>query len=487
MPRVPRISQDRVRQTPITRQGVGISTDLASFGGGQSKQQVAGATKELLSAASDLALQAKQRADTVQTEDAANKLTQAETNFLNESLNKRGKASFGIPEEFEDFYNKTNTEIRETLTNDVQRRAYDEFSFSTRTSMQRRLNSHVNGQTYAYQKQVTDATVANEQMAAISNFENPERVALSIERQKQAIKIFGEGPAIGMSEEAIKAKTFDAISSTHVGIVDSLITTDTKLAEQYYNENKSEINQINMSKDDLSRKITAYQKQNVKKLEESLNDKILDEVLRPEDVRAVSQPIENGGIGSKNAVRYMKTMKRIQDSDLKNIIKDSENSKLYVEMVDKLTDNDIDNFNMKQFLVDARANGLTKEESKQLKAVSTIFKDVEWRREHDFFEKSLDKINKILKKSGIKNNSTKRSLMNIINYGEGSGKEDTDGKGYEEATKQILRDAQINKNPALVGFKDGEIFQNESGAYFVPIEQPDGTFRFKPVKPSDVK
>lgn len=479
MVKVPRISQDRVQTAPLGGISVRTGAPIEAFGGGQGVEDVSRAVSGVTKEIRDIALREKRRADNAKNLDSAGQLSAFENTFMNDALSRRGENAFSLPEEFNEKYQAQSEEIAKGLVNDEQRASFAALSQSYKFSMDERINTHVRRETETYYNEKANSLIVNEMNNAINSWDNPLRVQESLDRQRASI--LQQGADTGKSEEWVQAKTSDAISSTHIGIIDNMISTDSDLAKEYFKANKKEINQKNMNPADLDKKIATLQRQNIFQIEDGLYDKLNDETLTAADVEAVSQPVEQGGIGSKRAKVLLRDIKRTQESKLDEVAESEGREKaedlVYVDLIDQLIDDKVDNFAMKQILVEAFANkDLSTKERKRLKNISELLKttkgiqkDIEflgqdnslWSFLTGGFKISVESIKKKLKESGIEDSEISQALKKIIDY---DVLIDKTPEELYKATNQILLEERVKKRPELSTISEsGTVFMDANG------------------------
>lgn len=186
----------------------------------------------------------KKKADQIAIYEADAKLSKLETDLLydknNGVLNLKGKTSFEAPKIVSEGYNSGAKSIEEGLTNDEQRIAFQKLQLERGVSIDRAVQKHVGNEIVKYDNDTTINFIKNEQDAAISAYNDPARVALSIQRQDQAIRSYAQRN--GLSEEEALQKAGEVKSKTHAQVINRMLSNDEdQVAEAYYSAVKDDI------------------------------------------------------------------------------------------------------------------------------------------------------------------------------------------------------------------------------------------------------
>ena len=463
MPTVPKLTENRIRQTPVP--GVRVSTQLdpEASGYGPSAKKTTKAARDLAVKVENIALAEKQKADKIKVRDASAKMAEFENDFLfnpqTGAINKKGENSFTIPEEFNEAYNEKIEEINSSLANRTQKMAFTGIAQQYHSSIERTINKYISGERLEYDMQVTESVLENESTAAINSYENLERVALAMDRIETTIVDFSK--TNGMPEEWEKAKIFDAKNKIHIGVVDNLLTKNTAAAIEYYKSNKEEINQKDLTEYELTKKINAFQKMNVYKLEDALFDKIIEGTATVDDVLSISMPVEEGGIGSKRAKVIVDKIKSQQKSKLKNALALIDGSGIsekeaitYIDLVDKLLSKDTDNFNAKQLLVDALADGVVdSEEGKNINKIKGLLADVNFNNTRGWWINRLKGLKSLFNKENLSNQELMAEIKFMLNkFPEGEEKIDE----LQQTVDARLRAIQTKKDSRGSEYYEGQ-------------------------------
>lgn len=249
----PTVSTDAVRGGQMN-----VQTTDESFGGGTGLQQTTNAFKGALS---DLqraevsrqtrireeAEKQKQIADNVMIQDADLLLSKAQTVIDIESQKKKGRDAAGAVDYAGTEWKNKVSEIRATLANDEQRLKFDESVKSREAQLYRSVQSHMANEFIATRRASAQDYMDNEYGNAIRNYSNPLAIQSSIENQEKSF--LGLAQADGYDKETIK-KGLDGIrTKTHSGVIDRMLAQgDSKLAKDYYEANKDQIDDATSTK-----------------------------------------------------------------------------------------------------------------------------------------------------------------------------------------------------------------------------------------------
>ena len=99
-------------------------------------------------------------------------------------------------------------------------------------SLNKNVNIHTFRELEKYQDETTESYIKNARQEAIINYQDPESVAISIDRQENAILSFAKDN--GKSAEWIKEKRIDARSKTHSGVISRMLSNGQDLAARDY-------------------------------------------------------------------------------------------------------------------------------------------------------------------------------------------------------------------------------------------------------------
>lgn len=207
MPTVPRITENRVRATPVPDVRSSVHSSLDAFGGGESSRQVTEATGALFKQSQQMILEEIARANKIKVRDTTGQLAAWENEFMNDALQRSGENAFSLPDEFEDAYKAKMEEIGRDLSNDYQKKSFNAIGQTYQTSMTKRISAHVRGQTSAYDEEKTNALLTNESNAAINAFDDDERILMATERITAIVKDFASNEGKSKEWEQLEIST----------------------------------------------------------------------------------------------------------------------------------------------------------------------------------------------------------------------------------------------------------------------------------------
>lgn len=224
--------------------GVRVSTSapsLAAFGGGEAVKETFDTAGKAAKDVMDIQIKEQQYANQLAVIDADNQLSNAENTILRDpnkgALNKRGKDAFGVPEQVNNDWSKATSDIESKLVNPEQKEAFRRMAVSRKVNIDKLMQVHVANEAQNYDNEVTNSFIDNEQNAAVTNYTDPQRVALSIGRQQAAIQDYAKRS--GKSPEWTAQKTIETVSKTNASIVNRMLANgQDMLAKDYYEKNK---------------------------------------------------------------------------------------------------------------------------------------------------------------------------------------------------------------------------------------------------------
>lgn len=240
MPTVPRYpSQQQVQIQGIPNARVNTDAPLETFGGGDSLERFATATRGTLGTVAEIAKDERNKADQVAHLSAVTKLSELQTQLQVEASQLQGRDAFGAHEVVSEKFRKGADEIKNGLNNDDQRFAFDRAAASSWESLNKHVETHVAEQRKTFDNSETQGFVEASRKAAVLNANDPEAVQLELGRQKAALLDWGTRNGLKEDDAQFQQKLDGVLSSTHKVVVGSLIDSgNTKGALAYFNANK---------------------------------------------------------------------------------------------------------------------------------------------------------------------------------------------------------------------------------------------------------
>lgn len=289
MPTVPAPHQ-QVGLEPLPNARVAVDAPIEAFGGGAANPRLD--LSELANQAHDIFQQEKQRADETAVVAAAAKASDLETRLTISTRQRLGTDAFSAPEQVTEDWDKSTQEIESGLTNDTQRAAFERVKASHWNSLNSAVQSHVADQRQKYDAQVTDDAIGAERNAAIVNFDNPGRVALSIANQVAAIKTHLEKVYNGQIPEGLLERaTLEASSSTQTAVIDRLLANGQDLAAKtYYSAVKDQISGADSTKIEKALEVGSKRGESQRQADAILAKPDIDEQTAVQQARAIKDP-----------------------------------------------------------------------------------------------------------------------------------------------------------------------------------------------------
>ncbi len=236
MATVPRYKPQVAPQAlPGVRNNVDIP--IEKYGGGQAAQNVTNAIGNLGNTLMGIAQEEKKKADETKVL-AADSLTSAlETEILHNKdsgvLFKRGENAFGAHDEAAERWKTGIGEIEGKLSNESQRMAFRKMTASRWAHVDSAVNTHVGRERVSYNNTVADISINGERAAAAANWNDPERVAVAIERNKMVFAKKAEDNGI-KDPKVYAALETEVVSKTHRTVVDAMLTNGKDLLAKEY-------------------------------------------------------------------------------------------------------------------------------------------------------------------------------------------------------------------------------------------------------------
>lgn len=230
----------------------------------------------------------------------------------------------------------------------------------------------------------------------------------------------------------------------------------------------------------LNKKIDNQMKVISKEKEDDLYSRFLDETLTMGDVLSSATPELEGGIGPKKAEGLKTKLIKAQKTELKDIASNDGAAEDYVNLVGKMITNDVDNYNAKQVLVDAKADGIIdKDEAARLKQIKKVLTDMKWNANSGFFESAVRGVKGWFGAHNPDNKQLGVALKKLITNTDPANLSE---EGVLLNKDKIITDQKNKMHPERSVYKQGEIITNPYGVSFiVDGEFPDGRPRLKRV------
>lgn len=267
-----------------------VDAPIEAFGGGAANPRLD--VSELETQARTIFEQAKHQADQTAVVNAASQISDAETQLTLQTRQRIGQDAFSAPDDVSKEYEKTAAQIEQGLTNDTQRAAFQQIKASHWSALNTAVQTHVADQRQKYDAQVTDSYLANERNAAITNYDDPQRVAMAVVNQGAAIEdhlnriYHGQIPP-GVLEQAKLA----AASATHIDVIDRMLANGQDLtAKAYYGQVKDQITGADSTKIEKALEVGSKRGESQRQADKILAETTLTEPEAVAKARAITDP-----------------------------------------------------------------------------------------------------------------------------------------------------------------------------------------------------
>lgn len=201
----------------------------------------AGFGNTLASVGEQLYAEEQHKQDQIRLLDADKQAGQLENQLMYDpksgALNIKGQAAFGLPDQVGKSWDDGAAKIRQGLSNDRQRMAFDEHTVSKRQVMMDRLQQHVATESYRVDGEALEGKVENETQAAIADG-RPERIGQAVDSIAQAYHDYAD--RYGIAAEQTKSATAKAISRIHLGVIGRMLDNGNDIQAKVYYEHAEE-------------------------------------------------------------------------------------------------------------------------------------------------------------------------------------------------------------------------------------------------------
>lgn len=186
----------------------------------------------------------KQKNDSLAVTDAMNQLSDKTNAILSDPktglLNRRGKDSLSVPQDFADQYTDAVGDITSKLTNKSQQVAFGAMAASERRYSQMRIDQHVSSEMQQFQDQTYKTAISNAVSRAITSNGDPAIISGALDQIGALVRV--QGHSMGWSEDMTQYMLHQAQSSLHEGVIQNMLTAgNSKQAQLYYDQVKDDI------------------------------------------------------------------------------------------------------------------------------------------------------------------------------------------------------------------------------------------------------
>lgn len=190
--------------------------------------------------AARLAEQERQRQNEVALLDADNKLAQLQTDLSIKATSFKGKDALEAGPAVQTDWQKSTDEIRQGLSNDDQRNAFDRRASGRYQSLYAHVAEHTDSELKAYDAETTETGLKLAVDNAVTNYTDPASIARSVEDSKTIVDLYARRQ--GLPDDSREAKKKEVVSQIHTGVLSRMLANGEDLAaSKYYAANKADI------------------------------------------------------------------------------------------------------------------------------------------------------------------------------------------------------------------------------------------------------
>jgi len=237
MPQVP-VYDTKVQGQNLPNIRVDTNAPLEAFGAGAHFNAL---TNEI----EKVAYKAKKDADEISLMEAESKLMNYENDFFygeNGAIKKEGKDSFGLKQSLDESFKRNYDDIYNNLPNQNVKDTFQKRANSRKQSMDSSIMRHISNETTKYDDKTTSDYINNEIGSAIQNYQNPDRVNMSLDAIKSETLKYAQRKGFEPESSTTKALLNKNVSKAHMGIISRMVKNgDDIAAESYYKSVKNEI------------------------------------------------------------------------------------------------------------------------------------------------------------------------------------------------------------------------------------------------------
>lgn len=273
MPTVPRYERQVTEQAlPNVR----VNTDASpeAFGGGASAQQVSAASQSLASKAQDYFVEQQRQANITAVSAAESKAQEVKTDLQLKTSQMLGQSAFGAPDVAAKEWKESTDKIRESLTNDAQKAAFDAKARDHWNELDRSVRVHTTSEYKRFADDSSKSNIALAQNSAVLNANDDLLVARQLDRIKGTFTEYAnrngiaEKNADGSENSIYQQGLVSALSKAHSGVIEARIEKGLDAqAVDYFEKNKASMSAEDQSiatkkieaVKEVSENISAYQ------------------------------------------------------------------------------------------------------------------------------------------------------------------------------------------------------------------------------------
>ncbi len=239
MPRVPEY-RSNVQSAGAPNVRFRDSSNIEAFGGGAGNQ-VSGAISNLGETVGKFQREEADKANKTVVDEANTKLIQGINHLSLDSaegfMNRRGKAAFGVPQEYGEKYDKLVKDIEGSLYNDSQKEAFGRFKNERRNQFDSDIQRFIFKESDQLMEQTTKSALETSRQDATLNYRNVDIRENAKYREEKLI--LDHAKYQGWTPEITELQLKLAKSNTHEAILSRAITAgDESFAKEYFEQNK---------------------------------------------------------------------------------------------------------------------------------------------------------------------------------------------------------------------------------------------------------
>ena len=194
--------------------------------------------------AADYAQYLKQKNDSLAVTAGMNQLSDKVNDLLSNPdtglLNRKGKDSLTVPQDFQKGYEQAAGDVMNGMSNLSQRSAFAAMAASERRYSQMRIDTHIASEMQQFQDQTYKAAIMNAQNRAITSNGDPDVVSGALGQIGALVR--AQSHAQGWSEDTTQYMLAQAQSDVHEGVIQNMLTAgNAKQAQSYYDAVKGDI------------------------------------------------------------------------------------------------------------------------------------------------------------------------------------------------------------------------------------------------------
>lgn len=284
MPLVPSYNSN-IQEQGIPSARIQSTATAEAFGGGKAGVDP---FKDVSETVVKIAYEEKKRYDQVAVQNYDTKLSKLETDIQTKASQMKGKDALGVQDFIDEEWQKGKSALDETLNNDQQRAAAYRLAGKRYESLYKFGLTHSTAETAKYELDSTKSAVAVYQNEAAVNYQNPERVVDSLNRQVTVLTDYASKHGLIGSPQFEEAVS-DATGKTHQIVINQMLSSHQDLAaKKYFDEFKGELGQY---RDNVQKQVEAGSlRGESQQIVDSYFKKELSDTEVQDEIRSIESP-----------------------------------------------------------------------------------------------------------------------------------------------------------------------------------------------------